>query len=67
VFKFKENYPDEIPEWEIEETENVDSEEDVDEFLTQQVIFSRVEFITKKGLNFHRTFENIIVFEDKYL
>ncbi len=37
VFKFKANYPDEIPAWEIEEAANVDSEYDVDEFLTKQV------------------------------
>jgi hypothetical protein len=36
VFKFKANYPDEIPDWDIEEAENITSEEDVSEFLTAQ-------------------------------
>lgn len=36
VFRFKEKYPDEIPDMEIEETENVKSEENVYEFLKQQ-------------------------------
>ncbi len=37
VFRFNEKYPDGAPDWEIEETENINDEENINKFLRQQV------------------------------